>query len=134
MAAAHASSLPGAMVVDPLEIASAPKIDEPELEVLLFELKADIAKYLEARPGAVLKTLDDLVRFNRQNAADLTAEGHAGRHDELPDPRHALAGVAASEGLDYLERYPYGCAEQTTSTLFPRTSPNISMLLATLSA
>jgi uncharacterized protein YfaS (alpha-2-macroglobulin family) len=23
------------------------------------------------------------------------------------------------EGLDYLERYPYGCAEQTTSTLFP---------------
>src|SRR5206468_666203 len=23
------------------------------------------------------------------------------------------------QGLDYLERYPYGCAEQTTSTLFP---------------
>ena len=23
------------------------------------------------------------------------------------------------EGLDYLNRYPYGCAEQTTSTLFP---------------
>jgi uncharacterized protein YfaS (alpha-2-macroglobulin family) len=23
------------------------------------------------------------------------------------------------DGLDYLERYPYGCAEQTTSTLFP---------------
>jgi amidase len=60
----------GAMVVDPIEIASAPKIDEPELEVLLFELKADLAKYLESRSGSPVKTLADVVRFNREHAAD----------------------------------------------------------------
>jgi amidase len=60
----------GAMVIDPVDIPSATKIDDPELEVLLYELKADIAVYLQARPGSPLKTLEDLVRFNREHGAD----------------------------------------------------------------
>jgi amidase len=60
----------GATVVDPIEIVSLPKIDDPELEVLLYELKAGMAAYLAARPGASVKTLEDLVRFNREHAND----------------------------------------------------------------
>jgi amidase len=60
----------GATVVDPIEIPSLPKIDDPELEVLLYELKAGMAAYLGARPGASVKTLEDLVRFNREHAPD----------------------------------------------------------------
>jgi len=60
----------GAMVIDPVDIPTATKIDDPELEVLLYELKADIAAYLRARPGSPVKTLEDIVRFNREHGAD----------------------------------------------------------------
>jgi amidase len=60
----------GAMVIDPVEIDSMSKIDEPELEVLLYELKAGLATYLAGRAGSPMKTLDDLVRYNREHAAE----------------------------------------------------------------
>jgi len=60
----------GAVVVDPVDIGALSKLDDPELEILLYELKADMAAYLGARPGASLKTLEDLVRFNREHAAE----------------------------------------------------------------
>jgi amidase len=60
----------GAMVIDPVEIPSMPKIDDPELDVLLFELKAGLTAYLGGRTGASMKTLDEIVRYNREHAAE----------------------------------------------------------------
>jgi len=59
-----------AVVVDPIDIGPVSKLDEPDLEVMLYELKADMAVYLATRPGIAVKTLDDLVRFNREHAAE----------------------------------------------------------------
>jgi amidase len=60
----------GATIVDPANIATAGKFDDAELEVLLYEFKADLNAYLESLgPNAPAKTLADLIRFNEQNAA-----------------------------------------------------------------
>jgi amidase len=59
-----------AIVVDPVEIGPVAKLDDPELEILLHELKTDMLAYLSVRTGALVKTLDDLVRFNRDHAAE----------------------------------------------------------------
>jgi amidase len=60
----------GATVVDPANMPSPAKIGDAELEVLLYELKADLNSYLESLgPGAPYKTLADIIRFNKQNAA-----------------------------------------------------------------
>ena len=40
----------GAVLVDPVEIASVGKFDKAEFDVLLYEFKADLNAYL-ARPG-----------------------------------------------------------------------------------
>jgi len=45
-------------------------LEEPELEVLLHELKADMSAYLATRTNQPLRTLDDLVKFNAQHARD----------------------------------------------------------------
>jgi amidase len=59
----------GATVVDPANLPSIAKIGDAELEVLLYELKADLNAYLASLgPSAPVKTLADVVRFNEQNA------------------------------------------------------------------
>ena len=59
----------GAIIVDPADIATAGTFDDAEFEVLLFEFKADIARYLATRPaGSSARTLDDLIAFNRAHA------------------------------------------------------------------
>ena len=61
----------GAIVVDPADIATAGQFDDAEFEVLLYEFKADLEKYLaELRPGARARTLDDLIAFNRAHASE----------------------------------------------------------------
>jgi amidase len=59
-----------AVVIDPVDIGPVSKLDDPGLEVLLYELKADMAVYLATRPGLTVKTLEDVVRFNREHAAE----------------------------------------------------------------
>jgi amidase len=59
-----------AIVIDPVDIGPVGKLDEPDLELMLYELKADMAAYLATRPGIPFKTLEDLVRFNREHAAE----------------------------------------------------------------
>jgi len=60
----------GATVVDPANLPSIAKIGDAELEVLLYELKADLNTYLASLgPSAPYKTLADLIRFNEQNAS-----------------------------------------------------------------
>ncbi len=58
----------GAILVDPADIPSMGKFDQSELEVLLYELKADLNKYLDALgPEAPVHTLADVIAFNEKN-------------------------------------------------------------------
>ena len=58
----------GATIVDPADMPTHGKLDAPEFEVLLFEFKADINKYLAALPpGEHPRTLKDLIDFNDRN-------------------------------------------------------------------
>jgi amidase len=59
----------GATVVDPANIATAGKFDDAELDVLLYEFKADLNTYFASLgPPAPVKSLAELIRFNEQNA------------------------------------------------------------------
>jgi amidase len=58
----------GAVIVDPANIATAGKFDDSEFDVLLYEFKADLNKYLAALgPKAPVKTLADIIAFNEQH-------------------------------------------------------------------
>ena len=55
----------GAVIVDPADIPHTGEYDESELEVLLYELKADLAAYLAMRgPQVPVRTLADVIAFN----------------------------------------------------------------------
>jgi amidase len=58
----------GATIVDPADMATTGKYDDSELEVLLYEFKADLNKYLAALgPAVKTRTLADLIKFNEAN-------------------------------------------------------------------
>jgi amidase len=57
----------GAIVVDPADIPTQGKFDDSELEVLLYEFKADLNAYLAALgPRAPVKSLKEIIDFNEQ--------------------------------------------------------------------
>jgi amidase len=58
----------GAEIVDPVEFPTLGKTDDAEFEVLLYEFKADLEAYFAGRPGCAVKTLDDLIAFDLNNA------------------------------------------------------------------
>ena len=58
----------GATLVDPAPIATAAKLDEPELEVLLYEFKADLEAYLSKLGGPGPRTLKALIEWNQAHA------------------------------------------------------------------
>jgi len=58
----------GAILVDPADIPTSGKFDDSELEVLLYEFKADLNTYLAGLgPQAPIKTLKDVIAFNEKN-------------------------------------------------------------------
>jgi len=60
----------GAVIVDPANIATAGKFDDSELEVLLYEFKADLNAYLASLgPKAPMKTMADIIAFNERDKA-----------------------------------------------------------------
>ena len=64
----------GAVLVDPANLPSHGKYDEDEMEVLLYEFKTDLNKYLGALgPAARVHSLADVIKFNREHA-----------HEEMP--------------------------------------------------
>jgi amidase len=65
-AALDAMKQAGATLVD-VKFPTLGKFGDAEYEVLLYEFKTDLEKYLVAR-GAQYKNLDDLIRFNEENA------------------------------------------------------------------
>ncbi|HEX5633380.1 MAG TPA: amidase family protein, partial [Gemmatimonadales bacterium] len=102
----------GAVLVDPVQVPSAKQLDAPEFEVLLYEFKHDLARYLATRrPEQPHRTLADLIAFNAANAErELAWFGQelfemAERKGPLTDPayRKALADcrrLARTQGLD----------------------------------
>ncbi|MEW6758552.1 MAG: amidase [Acidobacteriota bacterium] len=58
----------GALVVDPVSLPNLGRTDESEMEVLLYEFKADLNAYLASRPGSKVRTLADLIAFNGAHA------------------------------------------------------------------
>lgn len=58
----------GAVLVDPADVPHASEYDEAELEVLLYEFKTDLARYLsELGPQVAVKSLKDIIDFNERN-------------------------------------------------------------------
>ena len=56
----------GAVIVSPADIPHVGEYDEGELDVLLYEFKADLNKYLSERKGLQVQTLNDLISFNER--------------------------------------------------------------------
>jgi amidase len=57
----------GAIVIDPANIPTQGKFDDTELEVLLYEFKADLNSYLASLgPRAPVKSLKEIIDFNEQ--------------------------------------------------------------------
>jgi amidase len=61
--------LQGAEMVDPADLPSHGKYDASELEVMLYEFKADLNAYLERRggPSGAALTLEKLIGFNEEH-------------------------------------------------------------------
>jgi amidase len=60
----------GAVLVDPAELVVPPELGAAEIEVLLFELKANLDKYLAGRKAdAHVHSLAEAIAFNKANAA-----------------------------------------------------------------
>jgi amidase len=58
----------GAVIVDPADIPTSGKFDESELEVLLYEFKADLNSYLAAAGQSVpVHSLKEIIAFNERN-------------------------------------------------------------------
>ena len=59
----------GAVIVDPTDIPTAGKFDDSELEVLLYEFKADLNAYLAGLGSkAPVKSLKDIIDFNEKHS------------------------------------------------------------------
>jgi amidase len=90
----------GCTLVDPAEPALPKELGDWELDVLLTELKADLATYLATRPGVAVRTLQDVVRFNLDHARE---ELRWFAHD-LFEKALAKAGLDSADYLDSLGR------------------------------
>jgi amidase len=59
----------GAVVIDPADVPNFDKFDKTEMEVLLYEFKADLNKYLRSLDEEIhVHSMEDVVKFNEQNA------------------------------------------------------------------
>jgi amidase len=59
----------GAEIADPADLPSHGKWGEAEMEVLLYDFKADLTAFLAARRSARVHSLADVIAFNERNAA-----------------------------------------------------------------
>lgn len=91
----------GAIVVDPADIPTLGQFQDSELEVLLYEFKTDLDKYLAwLGPGAPVHSLSEIIDFNR---------GHADREmpyfaEELMEQAEAKGPLTEARYLAALEK------------------------------
>ncbi|MBO0861922.1 MAG: amidase [Chloracidobacterium sp.] len=58
----------GATIIDPVDLAQSKELEDSELEVLLYEFKHDLNKYLsELGPKAPFHSLKEIIEFNEKN-------------------------------------------------------------------
>jgi amidase len=59
----------GAEVIDPVDVPNFDKFGKTEREVLYYEFKADLNKYLKSlSDGARVHSIDDVIKFNEENS------------------------------------------------------------------
>ena len=102
----------GAEIIDPVEIPSIDKLDEPETEVLHFEFKTDLNRYLASLgPSAPVHNLAEVIAFNQKNRArelswfgqESMEKAQAKGDLTSPDYQKALADcrrLSRQEGID----------------------------------
>ncbi len=101
----------GAELVDPVELADAEKLFEPEVAAMTHEFKHDINAYLAGLGGEHPADLDGLIEFNNRHAAEVLShfgqelfEAAEATSGDLGDPAYTEARAAASRiarsGLD----------------------------------
>jgi len=97
----------GAEIVDPVDLAQ-PTYNDAELRVLLYELKADLPKYLASHAAdARVKTLADVIAFNRAHRE--REMGWFGQ--ELFEKAEAYGGLDSKEYLDSLAECKKGARD-----------------------
>ena len=67
-AALDAMKHEGAVLIDPVQIDSMGKFDDSELQVLLYEFKADLNAFLAGAPNAPVHSLNDIIVFNQAHS------------------------------------------------------------------
>jgi len=106
----------GAVIVDPADIPTAGKFDDTELEVLLYEFKADLNAYLvNLGPNAAVHSLKEIIDFNEKNrdkemphfGQDLFVKSEAKGPLTSKDYLEALKknhSLSREEGIDFVMR------------------------------
>jgi amidase len=104
----------GAVIVDPADLGTMNQLGDSELQVLLYELKADMNSYLAALgPGAPVHTLKEIIEFNERNrekempyfGQDLFIKAEAKgslREKEYLDALEKNHRLTRTEGIDAL--------------------------------
>src|SRR4029078_6010319 len=106
----------GAVIVDPADIPTSGKFDDSELEVLLYEFKADLNSYLKGLGSSSrVHSLKEVIAFNEQNrerempyfGQDLFIKAEA--KGPLTDKKYleALARnhlLSRAQGIDFIMR------------------------------
>ena len=107
----------GAVLVDPADLPASGPYEAAELEVLLYEFKADLDAYLaQAGPGAAVRSLAELIAFNERaararDAATSARSSSSGRRPRGRSPTPPTARrsprcrrLARAEGIDAVLR------------------------------
>jgi amidase len=120
----------GATIVDPADIQTASRLEGCEIEVLLYEFKADLNAYLATRGTATAAgTLKDLIAFNEREKArempyfgqELFIRAEAKGPLTSPEYRNAAAQcrrLARDEGIDAVMK-----ANQLDALVVPTLGP-----------
>lgn len=61
----------GAIIVDPADLHGEAAYEGAEMQVLLYEFKADLNAYLAAHPGTPVRNLKELITFNEMHKQDI---------------------------------------------------------------
>ena len=110
-AALDAMRARGAVIVDPVDLRPTTAMRRAETTVLGYEFKAGLRAYLETLPDPPIRTLAELIAFNRANAAEempyfgqerlLAAEARGPLTDpEYLDARAGAQRLSRTEGID----------------------------------
>ncbi|HEY0928558.1 MAG TPA: amidase [Gemmatimonas sp.] len=105
----------GAIIVDPANVATVGKYDDAELQVLLYEFKDGLNRYLASRGDTVAhKTLSALIAYNREHA-DKEMPWFAQELFEQAEAKGTLDDAAYRSALELCRRF---AREQGLDALF----------------